>query len=132
MQLRKSCTFTYQINEHKNTSMFIVVIIYFTNIFKDNHIFLFGCLHSTLATIIETLTNSTSFNKNNTCFYYNLQMRNHKDIIGCLILVFILYIKLLFLLQNLFWGTVGKPIYEYKFGLCTCSLLQICRYVLCI
>ena len=32
-----------QINEHKDTNMFIFIIIYFTNVFDDNQIFLFRC-----------------------------------------------------------------------------------------
>ena len=46
--------------EHKSTNMFISIIIYFTNVFKDNHISLYRCLHSysaTSITIIEIITN---------------------------------------------------------------------------
>ena len=60
-----------KINEHVNTSMFMVVKIYFTNIFEDNHIFLFSCLHcnlEALGRIIDILMNRNSFNKNNSCF----------------------------------------------------------------
>ena len=60
------------INEHKNTNMFIFIIIYFTNVFEDNHIFLYRCLHRNLVTsrtINEKITNSNSCNKNNACFY---------------------------------------------------------------
>ena len=34
-----------QINERKNIKVFILIVIYFTNAIKDNHIFLFWYLH---------------------------------------------------------------------------------------
>ena len=60
-----------QVNEHENTNMFMFVIIYVTNVFKDNHIFLFRCLHRSLVTsrtIIDKMTNRNSHNKSNTFF----------------------------------------------------------------
>ena len=55
-------------NEHRDTHMFALVIIYFTNIFDDSHIFLFRCSHRHLViswTIIEKMTNRNSFNISN-------------------------------------------------------------------
>ena len=46
--------------------MFMIVIIYFTNVFQDNHIFLFRYFHNNFAmlkTMIKTLTNRDSFSK---------------------------------------------------------------------
>ena len=60
-----------QINEHNIANMFIFIRIYFTNVFEDNHIFLYRCLHRNIATsrtIIEKITNRISFNK------YNIQL----------------------------------------------------------
>ena len=37
-----------QVNEHKNTDMFMFIIIYFTSVLEDNPIFLFRCLHCNL------------------------------------------------------------------------------------
>ena len=56
-----------QINENVNTNMFM---IYFTNVFEDNHIFLFRCLCSNLVTlrrIIDILMNLNLFHENNMC-----------------------------------------------------------------
>ena len=52
-----------QINEHKNTNIDMFIIIYFTNVFKDNHIVLFRCSHRnsvTSRTISEKIMNLIS------------------------------------------------------------------------
>ena len=61
--------------EHKYTNMFIFIIIYFSNVFENNHNFLFRCLHRNLVTsrtIIEKISNKISFNKYNTCLFFIL------------------------------------------------------------
>ena len=70
-----------KINEHKNTNMFMLIIIYFTNIFEDKHIFLVRCLHHNLATsrtIIKKIMNRNSFDKNNACLK-NTFNRNYEQ-----------------------------------------------------
>ena len=60
-----------RISEPINTNMFMIVIIYLTNIFKDNHIFLFMCSHSNSATLKamnKMLRNRKSISKNITYF----------------------------------------------------------------
>ena len=47
--------------------MFIFIIVYSTNTFEDNHIFLFRCLYHNIKNNSKKITNSISFNKYNTC-----------------------------------------------------------------
>ena len=51
-----------KINEHTDTNIFAIAIIYFTN--EHDHIFLFWCLHSHLATlkVIKNIQNEINLN----------------------------------------------------------------------
>ena len=74
--------------------MFMIVIIYFSNIFQDNHIFLLWCLHSsvaTLKTIIVMLANRNSFIKSIAYLEeYLIKVKNRNSMFGCLSLVYFL------------------------------------------
>ena len=68
--------------------MFMYIIIYFTHVFEDNHIFLFKCLHRNLLTS-KTVIKNDEINTKQGVFLYLTKMKNHSDIYSCLILVYI-------------------------------------------
>ena len=74
------------------------------NVFERNHIFLFTCLHSNLATLrttIKTLTDRNLCSKKIAYLgKYLSKVKNHNDIFGCLSLVSIFYVLCFFILAS--------------------------------